>query len=332
MTFKMRRMKKKSTDNIKLGVFVLSALFFLILLLYMIGKNSNMFGSNFILKARFENVQGLKAGNNIRYAGIDVGTVKSVYFINDTIMEVKMIIDKKAKNIIKKNALVFIGTDGLVGNKVVNILAMKTDAPYAVEGDILPSKKPIDTDEMMRTLNKTNNQVSKIAEDFSITINKLNNSQGLWKLLNDRTIADNISNASIQVNKSSYKINEIANKINDIADELKNGEGTLPKLINDKKLADSFTVAINNFKNAAHEITEAGKEINQSVALISKEVNEGQGSIHAILKDTGISLLLKNSMQNIETGSKGFSDNMDALKHSFFFRGYFRKLEKRNKQ
>jgi len=325
-------MKNNSTDNIKLGVFVLGALFFLILLLYMIGKNSNMFGNNYILKARFENVQGLKAGNNIRYAGIDIGTVKSVYIINDTMMEVKMVIDKKAKYIIKKNALVFIGTDGLVGNKVVNIMAVKADAPYAVENDILPSKKPVDTDEMMRTLNKTNNQVSKIAEDFSITISKLNNSKGLWQLLNDKTIADNISNASIQVNKSSYKINEIANKINDIADVLKNGNGTLPKLINDKNLADSLTAAINNFKTAAYEITEAGKEINHSVALISKEVNDGKGSIHAILKDTTVTILLEKSMENIETGSKGFSDNMDALKHSFLFRGYFRRLEKRNKQ
>ena len=325
-------MKSNSTDNVKLGLFVLASLFFLILLLYLVGKNSNMFGSNYILRARFENLQGLKAGNNIRYAGIDIGTVKSVYIINDTIMEVKMIIDKKAKNIIKKNSVVNIGTDGLVGNKVVNIISVKEDAPFAVENDILPSKKPIDTDDMMRTLNKTNNQVSKIAEDFSLTINKLNNSKGIWQLLNDQTIAENISNASSQVNKSSNKINEIANQINDIAYELKNGNGIMSKLINDKNLADSLTAAINNFKTAAHEISEAGKEINYSVNLISKEINEGKGSIHAILKDTSVTVLLEKSMENIESGSKGFSDNMDALKHSFLFRGYFRKLEKRNKQ
>jgi len=325
-------MKSNTTNNVKLGLFVLASLFFLILLLYLIGKNSNMFGSNYILKARFENVQGLKAGNNIRYAGIDIGTVKSVYIINDTTMEVKMIIDNKAKNIIKKNSLVYIGTDGLVGNKVVNIFSVKEDAPFALENDILPSKKAIDTDDMMRTLSKTNIQISKIAEDFSLTINKLNNSQGLWKLLNDNTIADNISNASFQVKKSSYKINEIANQINDITNEIKNGNGTLSKLINDKNLADSLTVAVNNFKNAAHEITAAGKEINNSVALISKEVNEGKGSIHAILKDTSVTILLEKSMNNIETGTKGFSDNMEALKHNFLFRGYFRKLEKRNNQ
>jgi phospholipid/cholesterol/gamma-HCH transport system substrate-binding protein len=45
-----------------------------------------------------------------------------------------------------------------------------------------------------------------------------------------------------------------------------------------------------------------------------------------------VTILLEQSMKNIETGTKGFSDNMEALKHNFLFRGYFRKLEKRDKQ
>ena len=86
-------MANKPFNNIKLGVFILLGLLFLILLLYMIGRNRNMFGSNFKLKARFENVQGLKAGNNVRFGGIEVGTVKKVNILNDTTMEVIMIVD-----------------------------------------------------------------------------------------------------------------------------------------------------------------------------------------------------------------------------------------------
>ena len=116
-------MINRTLNNIKLGVFVLSGLLFLILLLYMIGKNKNLFGSNYTIKARFENIQGLKPGNNVRFAGIDVGTVDKINIINDTVIEVEMLINNKIKNIIKKNALVSIGTDGLVGNKVVNIIS-----------------------------------------------------------------------------------------------------------------------------------------------------------------------------------------------------------------
>ena len=92
-------MNTATFNNGKLGLFVLAGSLLLIFLLYMIGKNKFMFGSNFILKARFENVQGLKSGNNIRFNGIEIGTVKSISIINDTCIEVNMIIGKKLKNI-----------------------------------------------------------------------------------------------------------------------------------------------------------------------------------------------------------------------------------------
>ncbi|MGB3078713.1 MAG: MCE family protein, partial [Saprospiraceae bacterium] len=116
-------MEKQGINNIKLGAFVLSGLGFLVLLLFMIGKNRSLFGSTYTLKARFENVQGLVPGNNIRFSGIEAGTVKNIIILNDTTIEVTMNVEKKMLNIIRKNALASIGTEGLVGNKVVNIIA-----------------------------------------------------------------------------------------------------------------------------------------------------------------------------------------------------------------
>ena len=85
-------MVKKIVNNVKLGVFVVSGLAFLVLLLFMIGKNKSLFGSSYLLKAKFENVQGLIPGNNVRYSGIQAGTVKTIKIINDTTIEVSMMI------------------------------------------------------------------------------------------------------------------------------------------------------------------------------------------------------------------------------------------------
>src|SRR5665647_546677 len=115
-------MAKRIINNVKLGSFVLAGLICLVLLLYMIGKNRNLFGNNYVLKTRFENVQGLIAGNNVRFSGIQAGTVKSIKILNDTVIEVTMIIEKKMQSIIRKNAITSIGTEGVVGNKVVNIV------------------------------------------------------------------------------------------------------------------------------------------------------------------------------------------------------------------
>src|SRR5688572_26988815 len=122
-------MKKRAVNNIKLGLFVLAGLAFLILLLYMIGRNKNLFGSTFSIKTRFANVQGLVSGNNVRYAGIEIGTVKKIYIINDTLVEVLMVVDDDMRSIIRVNAMASIGSDGLMGNKVINISAGHGEAP-----------------------------------------------------------------------------------------------------------------------------------------------------------------------------------------------------------
>src|SRR5688572_5241267 len=140
-------MTHRIINNIKLGIFVILGLLFLILLMYMIGRNRNLLGSNYTLKARFENVQGLKSGSNVRYSGIEVGTVKKISILNDTLIEVTMLISNKMKGIIRKNAIASIGTDGFVGNKILNISAGKEKEDVAVENDILSSRKPLDTDE-----------------------------------------------------------------------------------------------------------------------------------------------------------------------------------------
>ena len=145
-------MKTKSVDNAKLGAFVLAGIIFLIFTLYMIGKNRNLLGSTFTVKAEVNNVNGLVPGNNVRFKGIDVGTVKSIDIANDTLIYVTMTIDESMKPYIKQNALASIGTDGLMGNKLMNINSQPGPALSVEEGSIIQSRKPIETDEMLRTL------------------------------------------------------------------------------------------------------------------------------------------------------------------------------------
>lgn len=181
-------MSKKIFNSVKLGVFVLAGLVFLVLLLYMIGRNRNIFGNTYILKTRFENVQGLVAGNNIRFSGIQAGTVKEIKIISDTVIEVSMSLDRKMAHVIRKTALAYVGTEGVVGNKIVNIIPGGGGGPFAEEGDMLSSKRTFDTDDMLQTLAHTNDDISIIAAELKTTIHNINNSSMLWALLNDSTI------------------------------------------------------------------------------------------------------------------------------------------------
>lgn len=114
-------MEKTTSQKIRLGFFVVTGLFIFILAIYFIGDKQKMFGQTNHLKAVFNNVNGLQLGNNVRYSGVNAGTVRNINMINDTIIEVVMLIDKDIFYHIKKDAVAVIGSDGLVGSMIINI-------------------------------------------------------------------------------------------------------------------------------------------------------------------------------------------------------------------
>ena len=321
-------MAKKTINNVKLGLFVLSGLLFLVILLYMIGKNRNLFGSTYVLKARFENVQGLVAGNNVRFAGIQAGTVKRIEIVNDTLLEVTMILEKEMNKIIHKNALASISTEGFVGNKVLNISPVKIPAPLAENDDILPTKKAVNTDDMLETLSKTNNDVAKIAAGLKSTVERINNSAGLWSLLNDQSIPQNLRMSVAGIRSATGKAVKITSDLDEIIAGVKNGEGSLGAIIKDTSFASNLNNAILVINKVGHEADSITVQINKLVAGVNNDVSQGNGTVNALLKDSMMVKKIAASLDNIQKGTDGFNSNMEALKHSFLFRGYFRRLAK----
>ena len=322
-------MSKRTENNVKLGTFVLGGLLFLVVLLYMIGKNRNLFGATYVLKARFENIQGLVAGNNVRFSGIQAGTIKKVKILTDTVIEVTMIIEKKMQTIIRKNAIVSIGTDGLVGNKVVNISPVKQLATFAMDGDILLTKKAVNTDEMLQTLNKTNNDVSVIAADLKTTVQHINSSSALWALLNDNAIPQDLRNAVSNIRMATGKAGNMVDNLDAIVRDVKNGKGSVGALLTDTSFAKNLNNAILKIKTVGEEADSLAREINLLVAGVRQDFNTGKGPVNALLKDSMLVIKLNTSLDNIQKGTDGFNQNMEALKHIFLWRGYFKKQEKK---
>lgn len=332
-------MPKKIVNNIKLGVFVIAGLAFLILLLYMIGRNKSMFGNNYVLKARFDHVQGLVAGNNVRYSGISAGTVKNVKIISDTVIEVTMTIERKMKKFIRKNAVVSISTDGFVGNKIVNITPAREAAPLAEEGDILVTKKLVSTDDMLQVLERTNRNVAFITDSLRLTvggintiIQRVNNSEALWGLLNDQAIPAHMRAATADIRKAAANASQLTGTINQLVTDIKNGKGSVGAVLTDSSYAVNLDLAIQKIKTVAGKAEQLAGDLDKLVRQVDQEINNGNGTLHALLKDSAIVQKLNSSLDNIRKGTDGFNQNMEALKHSFLFRGYFRKLEKRKQQ
>ncbi len=322
-------MKKEIGNDVKLGLFVLSSILFLILLLYMIGKNKNFFGSNLKIRSRFENVQGLKAGNNVRFAGINIGTVDVVNIIDDTTLEVSMNIEDKMKDIIKANSIVSIGTDGLVGNKVINIQAVKERERHIEQNELLPSRRAIDTDEMLKTLNKTNKDIGIIAENLKNTTNKINNSHVIWDLLSDKSIPKKIHASLENINQSSNKIKTLLNHSNEIVEHVMSGNGSIGLLLYDTIMRANLFTTIENFRILGKHANEISKQISYTLDSFNNDLHNSKGTIHALLNDSLLTHKIHTSVDNIDRSSSGLNEIIDAIKQSFLFRAYFRKIEEK---
>lgn len=320
--------RQQTISNLKLGAFVLAGFAFLVLLLFMLGKNQNLFGNTYELKASFDNVQGLLAGNNVRYAGIQVGTVKKIKIINDTLIDITMNIEKRMLPVIRKNAMVSVGTEGLVGNKVVNIVPGRNPSPLATEGDVLVSRKVFDTDEIMNTLSKTNNDISVIAAELRITVERINQSKGLWTMIDDQTIPQDIRHSIENIRQGTVKSLSIVNDLSTIVKDLKEGKGSAGALLKDTLYVRNLNEAILKIRSAGVQADSIARSINNAVAELQQEIKTAKGPFNALLTDTSLTKKLDTSLDNIMKGTDGFNQNMEALKHNILLRGYFRKQEK----
>ena len=321
-------MEKQFAKNIRLGIFVLLGAALLITALYAVGNKRNLFGSTFSISAKFYNVNGLMKGNNVRFAGIDVGTVKKVEIINDTSVIVIMIIEKGVQKFIKKNALASVGTDGLMGNKIVNINVVDKSALSIEEGDELTALRPIETDEMTRTLNITNENIKVISSNVRGITDKISSKNSLWTILMDTVIAENIKKLVINIKSAGLHAEGAVGNFEKISEKLNSGKGTIGALISDTALFFRINKVVGSLQKVSDT---AGAAVGNISSIVGK-IKKGEGSVGNLMKDTAFSHNLNQSVQSINSAAKGFDENMQALKHNILFRRYYRNQEKKKLQ
>lgn len=325
-------MKKNTTNNIRLGIFIIAGLLILVVSLYMIGENQNFFGSNFLVKARFRDVNGLMPGNNVRFSGIQCGTVKDIEIINDTTIEVRMLISEKTSPYIRSNARAAIGTEGLMGNKVINIFPGTGNAAVISDGNMLYTDMGKGIDDMFGTLSTTADNAKAISESLNAIADRINNSRVLNELLNDTTIPGNLHQTMKNLKNASTEIQDAAIDINWIVKGIKNGKGAAGILLADPKTATTISATIEHIHSAAGQADRLITDLDSMTGSVLTNFYQGNGVAGLLLKDTVVVKRVQNSLENIEKGTEAFKEDMNALKHNFLLRGYFKKQERKKVQ
>lgn len=313
-------MEKETSRNVRLGLFVIGGTLLLIAAFYFIGDKQNLFGSTFRLSAKFYNVNGLMAGNNVRFAGIDVGTVESLAIENDSSVRVTLVLEKEIQRFINKNAVVSIGTDGLMGNKLVNINAGSASA-HVQDGDVLQTLRPLEMDEMVRTLNTTSENLRVISANLRSITDRISSRNSLWNLLMDTMVAGNIKSSVVNLRRMSDNALLVTGDLRSVGADMKNGKGTFAALVSDTALSYNLKQTVIKFSRLGDTVG----LITGNLAQLTQKLQRGEGTAGLLLNDTSLVHNLNAGIHAIYKGAGDFDENMIALRHTWPLKRYFKK-------
>lgn len=296
------------------------------LAVYYIGTRQSLFGNTVRVSSVFKDVNGLQQGNNVRFAGVNIGTVKGINFINDTAICVDMVVNEESLYLIKKNSLANINSDGLVGSMIVNIIPGDgADDIRISPGDTIESISKIATADMLTTLNTTNENAALLTADLLKITNAINSGEGVMgKLLKDDQMARDMQNSFQNLEKTTRTANLTIARLNTLLGDIDLTKGVAGVILHDTITAGKVVGMINNLESSSRAIDSLTGRLNS----YSEEIVSGQGTLNFIARDTTFVNSLESTVNNAEDAAAKLNENMEALRHNILFRGYFRKMER----
>lgn len=286
----------------RLGMFIIGGIAIFVIVIFFIGKQQNLFNPVFKVTANFYNVSGLQVGNNVRFSGINVGIVDNISIINDSTVQVDLLLRKNVQQFIKADSQAGIGSEGIIGDRVLIITQGTNDSPVANDGQHLISKEPVETDAIMVTLQATALNAEIITLQLAEIMMNVNSGQGmLGRMIQDSTIAENVNQTIENFKKSSEGLDETI------------------------EVTKENVFAFMQGLQATVAKTEVASD---QLGEIMMKINNGEGAVGMLLKDTAIVNNIDETIVNLKESSISLNENMEALKHNFLFRGYFRRKAK----
>lgn len=319
-------MNKSTSRTVRLGIFVLVGSILFTVTAYLIGQKQDLFRETFTIHVMFNNVNGLQAGNNVRFSGINIGSVTAVSITSDSAVQVSMRIRESVRMFIKQDAMASIGSDGLMGNMLVNISSGNPNSPPANHGDFLSSYSRIKTDDILKTLNLTNENAAMLTSNLLEVTQQIKHGKGtLTYLLYDSSLRKDLSQSILNLRNASQQTNALLLQTQTVMEEIARGKGTLGWLLNDTTLAPQVTQTFSDLRKTSAKINRAA----DSLQLFIYQLNHESGLVNTLISDTLSAQDFKQTLQNLNQSSSKLNENMEAMRHNVLFRGYFKDKEKK---
>jgi phospholipid/cholesterol/gamma-HCH transport system substrate-binding protein len=293
------------------GLFVLAGLLLFAVALFMIGERQLAFARKFVIYTEFATITGLQPGAVVRVSGAQAGSVTDIETPADpsSKFRARLEITEDLHQLVRTDSVAAIQTEGLVGGSFLAITAGTAQAARAPEGSTIPSREPFLLADLFQQMSVTIRKVNATVDNLGVGIEKT-------LALVDTTV--NSANALIgdvgaDVKALTSASAQIASDAALIAEGIRKGEGTIGRLLKDDELYQRVTTIARSTEQIAADTQRAVQQARQ--ALDNLQAKGGEVA--------GVTANLNQTLDEARTAMAGLSDNMEALKRTFFFRGFF---------
>jgi phospholipid/cholesterol/gamma-HCH transport system substrate-binding protein len=328
-----------STDKTAMGAFVIGGLMLFGLGLFLIGDRRMLFSKSADYYTEFAQLSALQAGAKVRVGGMDAGEIVEIRVPDGpgSKFRLKFRVVEKLFPVIRTDSVASIATDGLLGNKFLLIDIGTTG--LAAPGCTLPSKEPFEMGDLLAKIRNTVTAIDKTVGEVKGNVADAT-----------KTVADSAKHvdqiivaAQDPIEKVTASAARISEDVSAIIGRVRAGEGTIGKLVNDDAVYNSVSLSAKEVEQALENLRQTSTEVKdlvsrfksgdvpadvertiKNVADSSERIKVMVASFQPLSGGDGVAGDLRATLSSAHAAMTDLAEDLEALKHSFFFRGFFK--------
>jgi phospholipid/cholesterol/gamma-HCH transport system substrate-binding protein len=325
------------------GAFLMGGLILFIVGLFLIGNRHGFLTRNFEIYTEFARVNGLQSGARVRVSGMDAGEVLEVRPPDrpDSRFRVKLRIQERLHALVRTDSVATIKTTGLAENSFIDIEKGTERAPESPEGSTIPSREPIDLAGLMQQGNDLLQTTRASIEEVRGNADRALQSVGSTAAHSDHLIVAMSANLKDIAASGRKTLDDVSG----IVAQVKQGRGTVGELLAGQKLAADLDDTMSNLRQSAINLNHASSRANDTIAdfqardllgcaqavlentrQITQQLNQAVNTFMASgTRGKNAAANLRQAVANAQQSMSNLADDTEALKHSFFLRGFFKR-------
>lgn len=316
---------QENKRSLIVGLFTLIGLIILVVGILVLSSQQNKFSKNLVVKTYFNDVKGLKVGNNVWFSGVKVGIIKEIAFESIEKVRVVMTIQEKDSQFIRKDVVAILGSDGLIGNSIISLVGGSSKFPQIENDDVLKSGASVGMEQMIGLLQENGDNLSVITKNFATLSQHMVDGKGtVGALLTDDEIATNLKSSVGSLTKVMTDASLAVNNLVDLTKKLNNNEGLLHDLTTDKEVFASLRESAAQLQG----VTQTANALMENLNKTSARLNDKDNALGVLTNDPAAATEIKQILKNLNTSTEKLDENMEALQSNFLLKGFFKKKAK----